>query len=101
MRCSTLDVRSNRMMSDSCEPGVNELTFQTLRALMTARLFWGVHAALGLPDLCSLLSTSEASLRTVLYALFRDGWIARDEGADTIGLTRRGVRHFMSIEQRS
>ena len=75
----------------------DKLVFEILRTLMIGRLLWGVRAAVHLPELCGLLSTSEARLRPVLYLLFRDGWIARDEHANTVRLTRRGAHHFMGL----
>lgn len=86
------------MRAENHEWASDELVFEVLRTLMTAYLFWGLRAAVQLPELCRLVSTSEARLRPILYPLFRDGWIARDEGADTVHLTRRGVNHFMGLQ---
>ena len=74
----------------------NELSFQVLRTLMTGYLFWGSRAGIKVSELCAILATSEERLRPVLYHLFRDGWMARDEGADTVWLTSQGARDFLT-----
>lgn len=86
------------MRRGTSEAGGDELVFEVLRTLMTAYLLWGWRSAVQLPELCRLLSTTEARLRPVLYPLFRDGWIGRDEHADTVHLTRSGVHHFMGLQ---
>jgi hypothetical protein len=77
----------------------DELVFHVLRTLMIGYVFWGARASVKLSELCTILSTSESRLRPILYHLFRDGWIARDESADTVCLTARGARDFLSAPE--
>ncbi|MBI3784874.1 MAG: hypothetical protein HY270_15885 [Deltaproteobacteria bacterium] len=85
------------MISDAnrSRPG-DELSFQVLRTLMTGYLFWGSRAGIKVSELCTIVATSEERLRPVLYHLFRDGWMARDEDADTVWLTSQGARNFLA-----
>ncbi len=83
------------MLSEG-KPSGEELLFQSLRALMKAHLIWGPCSSLELSELCGLLHTTETRLAHVVTLLSKQGWVAYDAEANSVGLTAKGVHHFMA-----
>ena len=72
----------------------NEVVFHLLRTLMTGHLVWGAQASVTLSELCTILCTSEASLRHILGVLSDEGLVTGDDLEGTVWLTALGARHL-------